>query len=64
MPLYDFECLRCHHKFEMLQKVSDDNPEMCPKCDSFGNVQKLISPSNFVLKGDGWAADDYAKKSI
>ena len=31
MPLYDYECARCAHRFEMIMKVGEANPT-CPAC--------------------------------
>jgi predicted nucleic acid-binding Zn ribbon protein len=44
-----------------LQKFSDPPLLKCPSCS--GEVTKLISQCSFHLKGTGWYATDYAKKS-
>ena len=59
MPIYLYECLQCGHTFELMAKMGASNPE-CEKCR--GETRKLPSGGNFHLKGDGWAADGYAKK--
>jgi putative FmdB family regulatory protein len=62
MPFYEYRCLECGHQFEKLAKMSDPNP-LCPctpegaQCS--GETKKLISKSDFHLKGGGWAADGY-----
>ena len=60
MPLYEYECDACGHRFERIQKFSDPLVEVCPVCE--GAVRKLISSPAFHLKGSGWYATDYAKK--
>jgi len=40
MPLYEYECLKCQHKFESLRSM-DSDPENCPECD--GEIRRLIS---------------------
>lgn len=60
MPLYEWECDVCSHRFELIQKFSDAPVEKCPKCG--GTVHKLQSAPAFHLKGTGWYATDYAKK--
>jgi len=60
MPLYEYECDACGHRFELIRKFSDPPVEVCPKCG--GHVRKLISAGAFQLKGSGWYATDYAKK--
>ncbi|NBO56189.1 MAG: zinc ribbon domain-containing protein [Actinobacteria bacterium] len=59
MPLYDFKCPKCGHTFERSQKVNDQNPK-CPVCPDT-QTEKLISRSNFVLKGGGWYSEGYGK---
>lgn len=63
MPLYEYECEACHHRFERIQKSYSDAPiETCPKCGK-GPVRKLISSPAIQFKGSGWYITDYAKKS-
>jgi putative FmdB family regulatory protein len=61
MPLYEYECAACGHRFEVIQKFSDPPVEKCPACG--GPVHKLMSSPAFQFKGTGWYATDYAKKS-
>jgi len=61
MPLYEYECESCHHRFERIQKFSDPLADTCPKCG--GKVQKLLSSPAFQFKGTGWYITDYPKKS-
>ena len=60
MPLYEYECERCGHVFEAIQKFSDPPIDKCPKCG--GPVHKLQSAPAFHLKGSGWYITDYARK--
>jgi putative FmdB family regulatory protein len=60
MPLYEYECDACGHRFEIIQKFSDEPVEKCPVCG--GRVHKLQSAPAFHLKGSGWYITDYAKK--
>ena len=60
MPLYEYQCDACQHRFEMIRKFSDPPLEACPRCG--GTVQKLISSPAFQFKGSGWYVTDYAKK--
>src|SRR5580765_3947488 len=60
MPLYEYECDACGHRFEKIQKFSDPPIETCPKCG--GAVHKMQSAPAFHLKGTGWYITDYAKK--
>jgi putative FmdB family regulatory protein len=60
MPLYEYQCDACGHRFEVIRKFSDEPLETCPKCG--GHVQKLIAAPAFQFKGSGWYITDYAKK--
>lgn len=60
MPLYEYECEQCAHRFERIRKFSDPPLESCPKCD--GRVRKLLSSPAIQFKGSGWYITDYARK--
>ena len=62
MPIYEYECRKCHHRFERIQKFSDPLVKKCPSCRG-GRVEKLLSPSAVHFKGTGWYVTDYARKS-
>jgi putative FmdB family regulatory protein len=61
MPIYEFECSKCHQVTEALLKFSDPPLAVCPRCG--GGLSKLMSMNSFQLKGGGWYATDYAKKT-
>src|SRR5262245_59927505 len=60
MPLYEYQCESCGHRFERIQKFSDPPVTECPNCGK-GPVQKLLSPPAIQFKGSGWYITDYAK---
>ena len=59
MPLYEYQCEACAHRFEVIQKYSDAPIEVCPKCS--GVVRKLLSSPAIQFKGSGWYITDYAR---
>jgi putative FmdB family regulatory protein len=61
MPLYEYECKKCHHRFEKIQKFSDPHVKKCPECG--GPIEQVISAPAVQFKGSGWYVTDYAKKS-
>jgi putative FmdB family regulatory protein len=61
MPIYEYECNRCNEVFEIFHKIDEDVKVACPKC--LGPAKKLISATNFVLKGSGFYVNDYPSKS-
>ena len=60
MPIYEYECLQCGKRTELLQRMDDAPLAACPQCG--GPVKKLISSPAFQFKGSGWYVTDYAGK--
>jgi putative FmdB family regulatory protein len=60
MPLYEYQCEQCGHRFEVIQKFSDAPLADCPKCA--GAIRKLPSSPAIQFKGTGWYITDYARK--
>ena len=61
MPTYDYECNKCHNRFEIFQSMADDPLEHCPECG--GPVKRLITGgSGIIFKGSGFYVND-SKKS-
>ena len=61
MPLYEYQCKKCHHRFERIQKFSDPHVKKCPDCG--GPVEQVLSAPAVQFKGSGWYVTDYAKKA-
>ena len=59
MPLYEYECSACAHRFEVIQKYSDAPIDICPKCG--GAVSKLFSSPAIQFKGSGFYLTDYGR---
>lgn len=58
---YEYRCNSCNHQWEKEQKISDNAITTCPKCAS-NSAKRLIScGTGFILKGRGWAKDNYSK---
>ena len=60
MPLYEYQCKKCKHKFEKIQKFSDSPIRKCPECG--GAVEKVMHAPNVQFKGTGWYVTDYGGK--
>jgi putative FmdB family regulatory protein len=60
VPLYEYQCKKCKHKFEKIQKFSDQPIKKCPECG--GPVEKLLHAPAVQFKGTGWYVTDYAGK--
>jgi putative FmdB family regulatory protein len=62
MPTYDYECTKCKHKFEVVQKMTDKPLLKCPECEA--KVKRLIGAgAGIIFKGSGFYATDYRKPS-
>jgi len=60
VPLYEYQCKKCKHKFEKIQKFSDQPVKKCPECG--GPVEKLLHAPAVQFKGTGWYVTDYGGK--
>ena len=59
MPLYEYLCDACGHRFEVIRKFSDVPIDKCPSCG--GSVHKLQSAPAIQFKGSGFYITDYPK---
>ena len=60
MPIYEYLCQSCAHRFEVKQKFSDPPVERCVRCGKA--VNRVISPPAIQFKGSGWYVTDYSNK--
>ncbi|MBL6746809.1 MAG: zinc ribbon domain-containing protein [Pseudomonadales bacterium] len=58
MPIYEYQCEKCGHQLEALQKISDSPLLDCPACQEAG-LRKQVSAASFRLKGGGWYETDF-----
>ena len=62
MPTYEYECLKCGHRFELFQSIKDPPRKRCPKCR--GKVRRLLGTgAGMIFKGSGFYITDYRSKS-
>jgi putative FmdB family regulatory protein len=60
VPIYEYGCDSCHHRFEVRQSFNDPPIAACERCGQA--VRKLISPPAIMFKGSGWYVTDYSDK--
>jgi putative FmdB family regulatory protein len=60
VPLYEYECTKCHKKTEKIESVSGPHLKKCPHCG--GKVEPVLSAPAIQFKGGGWYVTDYAGK--
>ncbi|NJD30294.1 MAG: zinc ribbon domain-containing protein [Gammaproteobacteria bacterium] len=58
MPIYEYQCDKCGHHLEALQKISDKPLRECPECGRH-TLKRLISAPLFRLAGSGWYETDF-----
>ena len=61
LPLYDYKCTKCGHRFEKIQLFSDPEIKKCPVCG--GKVEKMLTAPAVHFKGSGFYGTDYKKSS-
>jgi putative FmdB family regulatory protein len=57
MPIYEYQCTQCNNIFEVFRRIEEETNPTCPKC--LGQARKILSASNFILKGSGFYVNDY-----
>ena len=60
MPLYEYQCAKCRHRFEKIENVGAPENKKCPKCG--GKAERLLAAPAIQFKGSGWYVTDYAGK--
>ncbi len=58
MPFYEYQCTKCGHEEEVLQKISDKPLKKCMACGK-STMKKKVSAAAFRLKGGGWYETDF-----
>jgi putative FmdB family regulatory protein len=58
MPIYEYECQKCGHTLEALQRLSDKPLRECPECGRH-QLKRLVSAPMFRLAGSGWYETDF-----
>jgi len=53
VPIYDYVCGSCGHRFEVLRGINEAGPHQCPECG--GPVARAFMPPTIHFKGSGWA---------
>ncbi len=62
MPMFEFECESCHHRFEELKRASDTTTPVCPECKQ-AQVKKLVSAGAFRANGASVGSGNFAAPS-
>jgi len=61
MPLYEYKCSACSHRFERWERLTAPSVQACPQCGQPSHRQLGVPALQF--KGSGWYVTDYGKGS-
>ena len=62
MPIYEYECKSCHHRFEKRQGFHDEPKADCPQCK--GKSRRIIHPAPVIFKGKGFYVTDHRPAEV
>ena len=48
MPTYAYKCKACEHRFETVQKITEDPLTECPECH--GEIRRVLFPAGVVFE--------------
>jgi putative FmdB family regulatory protein len=57
MPIYEYECSHCQHRFEVKQGFKDKPQAKCPKCNE--TARRVFHPTPIIFKGSGFYVTDH-----
>jgi putative FmdB family regulatory protein len=60
VPLYEYECTKCHRRTEKIETLAGPHLKKCPHCG--GKVEQTLTAPAIQFKGSGWYVTDYAGK--
>ena len=61
MPIYEYECESCHHRFDLKQSFSDKPQAACPKCKK--KSRRVFHPAPIIFKGSGFYVTDHSSSN-
>jgi putative FmdB family regulatory protein len=59
MPIYEYRCAICKNQKDLVQNFKGQPPF----CSCGNKMQRLVSKSSFILKGNGWEKDGYCNRA-
>jgi putative FmdB family regulatory protein len=61
LPLYEYKCVKCGHRFERIESVGASETKKCPECG--GKAERQLAAPAIQFKGSGWYVTDYGGKN-
>jgi putative FmdB family regulatory protein len=59
MPIYEYECEKCHSRFEVKRNFGEDGSAHCPQCS--GKACRIFTSVPVIFKGSGFYVTDNRK---
>ena len=59
MPIYEYECEKCHSRFELKRNFGEDGGDDCPHCR--GKSCRIFTSVPVIFKGSGFYVTDNRK---
>ncbi len=59
MPIYEYECIHCHYRFDVKQGFHDKPQAECPQCKN--KAKRVFHPAPVIFKGSGFYVTDHRK---
>jgi putative FmdB family regulatory protein len=56
MPTYEYQCIKCENRFELVHPHAERRQPRCPECK--GRSRKLFSPVAVIYRGSGFYVTD------
>jgi putative FmdB family regulatory protein len=60
VPIYEYRCMQCGHRTDILHGINQPGPNFCPACGAEATMRKTISAPSVHFRGSGWAKKDRA----
>jgi len=60
VPIYEYQCSECGHRFDLRQGFDAATSCPCPKCNSI--ARRLFNSVAVIYKGSGFYTTDYKRK--
>jgi putative FmdB family regulatory protein len=61
MPIYEYECIHCSHRFEVKQSFKDKPEAECPECQA--TARRVFHPTPIIFKGSGFYVTDHRPRA-
>jgi putative FmdB family regulatory protein len=61
MPIYEYECEKCHSRFELKKSFAEDGNANCPECR--GKACRIFTSVPVIFKGSGFYVTDHKKNN-